>query len=330
MNLPHFQNLPQEPGSSVPKVFRTLAPYGDVYSSVAETVEIVTLPAWATVPNSVIARWPQGSLQQVSAELGFTHSESRPSELTAALKLEFRTGVLKSYLFLLGGPELDISFPFSKILGLENRSAGGPEAMLNMKIDPSSIKFISNHGVSDYKLMQDKFRSSLSHPGVDHVWSDGPGIYTRFRVSPSVCSNEPGVNATLYLEACILPGGAVWNPLTSEVRKILRRNSSYSIVLWSTELVWYSPDSKTGLITSPCLDMNGDSVECPLPTDAYVRFCVHMAIQDARKGGHLENGAQWTQYIEDPGKLTAVPYQIPPYKLVLNMNPNPTFRKPSS
>ena len=166
-------------GAKVRMDHAAAAPYDLKYMEVVETTEVVSLPVTAIIPSPLISRLPRGAVQALSASLGFTHTDSLPEQLTVATRLELRTGVLKSFQFFLGGKELVISFPFSQLMGLEERSAGPPTALVNMKINPSSITFLNNKAVTVYRPITEWFRTSLSTPGVDHVWGQKAGTYVR-------------------------------------------------------------------------------------------------------------------------------------------------------
>ena len=93
--------------------------------------------------------------------------------------LKFRAGTFKSFSLVLGGPAMGVSIPFSKLLGLEDRSAGGPGAQFSVSINPPDISFPPNRSVTTYQQITEMFRGSISHPGLDIDWNEGKGVYTR-------------------------------------------------------------------------------------------------------------------------------------------------------
>ena len=144
-----------------------------------KSVAVNPLPASMTIPTPVIASWPGGPEEQYAAELGWRYSDTIPKDITVSYLLDMRAGGMSAYHIVVGGEPKTATFPFSALLGLEERSAGSPSNMITITIDPSNIIFQKNKVVLRRGPLQDVFRGSLSHAGVVHDWKSGPGVYVR-------------------------------------------------------------------------------------------------------------------------------------------------------
>ena len=151
-----------------------------VYQDKSSTVEVNPLDMNRIIPMSVINSWPDGPVEFFASTIGFLHQPGQPKEATAAMLLKFRAGSFKSFSLVLGGSSMVVSVPFIKLLGLEDRSAGGPGAQFSVSINPPDIKFPPNRSVTSYQQITEGFKGSLSHPGLDIDWNEGKGVYTRY------------------------------------------------------------------------------------------------------------------------------------------------------
>ena len=150
-----------------------------VYHDKSTTVEVVPLDLNRVIPMPIINSWPDGPVEQFASTIGFHYQPGQPKDTTAAMLLKFRAGTFKSFSLVLGGPAMGVSIPFSKLLGLEDRSAGGPGAQFSVSINPPDISFPPNRSVTTYQQITEMFRGSISHPGLDIDWNEGKGVYTR-------------------------------------------------------------------------------------------------------------------------------------------------------
>ena len=150
-----------------------------VYQDKSTTVEVVPLDLNRVIPMPIINSWPDGPVEQFASTIGFHYQPGQPKDTTAAMLLKFRAGTFKSFSLVLGGPAMGVLIPFSKLLGLEDRSAGGPGAQFSVSINPPDISFPPNRSVTTYQQITEMFRGSISHPGLDIDWNEGKGVYTR-------------------------------------------------------------------------------------------------------------------------------------------------------
>ena len=132
------------------------------------------------IPAPVIKAFPSGAPEDMAASLGWRYGETMPSEIQAAYTLNMREGGLNKYSIILGGKPITASFPFSAFLGLEKRTAGSPNDVITCSVDPVNVIFMDNSSVSAWGPIAQVFRGSLSHAGVNHDWTAGPGVYTRY------------------------------------------------------------------------------------------------------------------------------------------------------
>ena len=79
----------------------------------------------------------------------------------------------------MGGPTKTATIAFSKLLGLDNRSAGSPDAVFSVSINPTDIQFPVSRSVTNFSPITEHFKGSLTHPGLDLEWGDGSGVYVR-------------------------------------------------------------------------------------------------------------------------------------------------------
>ena len=180
-----YINADNKSSSAAPLGYQVRIPMNPVawnamaYQERKDTVEVVTLPTSYTIPTPLIATWPSGPVELYASSIGFRYETTTPAVLTSALVLDLRPGSLKSFNLLVGGPVSTPTISFQKLLGLDGRTAGGPEAKFSVKIDPAEILFIPNRAVTEFMPISERFRGSLSSPGVAMNWSEGAGVYVR-------------------------------------------------------------------------------------------------------------------------------------------------------
>ena len=80
------------------------------------------------------------------------------------------------------GPALDVSFPMSSFLGLDNLPAGVPDSVIKVREETSNIKLRPGSNVSIWERLEDRFQGSLATPGTTINWMEGNPIYTRYVV----------------------------------------------------------------------------------------------------------------------------------------------------
>ena len=168
------------------------------------------LPSFA-LPAPVVQSWPGGGTEEYAARLGWRYSETAPEGFVTSYLLDMRKGGLAGFHIILGGKPIVAAFPFSKMFGLEGRTAGAPEDLISVTIDPANIIFAGNKMVSAWGPVLDVFRGSLSHAGVNHDWKSGPGVYVRYDTQPCFVKQK----LTLLLQ---VQGAAYPHPYQSRSR----------------------------------------------------------------------------------------------------------------
>jgi len=128
----------------------------------------------------VVQGFPSGAPEELAATLGWRYGETIPASIKAALILNIRDGGLGRFDIILGGKPVTATFPFSTLLGLESRNAGANTDTISCTIDPGDMTFVSNTTVTAWGPINKMFRGTLSHAGVNHDWTVGPGVYTRY------------------------------------------------------------------------------------------------------------------------------------------------------
>ena len=141
------------------------------YLQKEDSIEVITLPLQSTIPIPLITSMPSGPIE--------SFKPSTPAMMTAAMVLDLRPGALQSFNITTAGPEVTANIMFNKLLGMDERSSGGPEASFSVIISAASIVFLKNRAVTEYTPITDMFTGSLTHPGVAMDWKEGPGVYTR-------------------------------------------------------------------------------------------------------------------------------------------------------
>jgi hypothetical protein len=147
----------------------------------ANTAPVVHLPVSVVIPPPVVSSWPGGATEEFAAKLGWRYKDTIPSELTVAYIVDIKPIGMSAFHTVIGGAPTAASFPFSTFLGLEGRTAGSATDLLTVTVDPANITFAVNRMVSNWGPINDVFRGSLSHAGVEHNWQTGPGVYVRYR-----------------------------------------------------------------------------------------------------------------------------------------------------
>ena len=151
-----------------------------LYHERSVTVEVGAIPVSYTIPTPLIISLPPGPIESFASAIGFHYQPNMPKEPTAAMLLNIRSGKFMNFQLVLGGPAQTATVPFSKLLGLEKRSAGGPDSAFSVTINPTDIEFPVNRSVSTFGPITELFKGSLAHPGVDLNWGEGAGVYARY------------------------------------------------------------------------------------------------------------------------------------------------------
>ena len=173
------QSLTAKTGMAVRVPFSPQEIFSPVYLSTANSAPVAPLQPSMALPAPLVQSWPGGGTEEYAAKLGWRYTDTAPKQFIASYLLDMRNGGLAGFHVILGGKPSVAKFPFSRMLGLDDRTAGAAEDHISVTIDPANIVFEANKMVSPWGPIMDVFRGSLSHAGVDHDWQSGPGVYAR-------------------------------------------------------------------------------------------------------------------------------------------------------
>ena len=131
-------------------------PFDIKFAKLEETAEVVQLPPTAALPAQKVARLAVGGPEEQAANIGFTHPDCVPDTGTAAVWLAFgKDSTLSAFQLLYGGPELKVSFPFAKMLGMDGKVGARPDCVISATQAPSAIMFRRNSNVCPWSLLKD-------------------------------------------------------------------------------------------------------------------------------------------------------------------------------
>ena len=179
------QSLTAKTGMAVRVPFNPQELSTQGYLATANSAPVAPLLPAMALPAPLIQSWPGGGTEEFAARLGWRYTETAPDGFVASYLLDMRKGGLAGFHIILGGKPMVAGFPFSKMLGLEGRTAGAAEDLISITIDPANIIFEGNRLVSAWGPILDVFRGTISHAGVSHDWKSGPGVYVRYNIWPA-------------------------------------------------------------------------------------------------------------------------------------------------
>ena len=173
------QSLTAKAGMAVRVPFSPQEISTSVYLATANSAPVAPLQPAMALPTPLVQSWPGGGSEEYAARIGWRYTLTAPEQFVASYLLDMRKGGLAGFHVILGGKPIVVTFPFSKMLGLEDRTAGAAEDEISVSIDPANLVFEGNRMVTSWGPILDVFRGSLSHAGVVHDWKSGPGVYVR-------------------------------------------------------------------------------------------------------------------------------------------------------
>ena len=91
--------------------------------------------------------------------------------------------VPSTHKLLIGGPRIKFCFQFGRLCSHEDHNIKSPATEIQGSQEPSSIDFRRGSSVSDWSPIYEKFRDSLSSPGVEFKWASTPCIHIRWRLA---------------------------------------------------------------------------------------------------------------------------------------------------
>ena len=215
----------------------------------------------------------------IRAHLGYLDEVDAPIAAELALVLEFKSGVIKSYSFLLGGKASSQVVPLTSLEGCCKDLDGN--ANVTVAVDIASIQFGPERKATEWKKLDVMFKDSLSGP----VDLSNKCIYARWRVLESKPMNgEKQPALSLHLEA--LPLQEAFDK-SKDLRERYNSSANIAISLAAIPLKWRKPDSKKHLFTTPCvvvLDEGG-------VTDGSIRLGM-ASVRDVLRRGRSSVGPQ--------------------------------------
>ena len=153
-------------------------PYKLTSVSQQNGVTVVRMPAEKMLSTPKILSLLKLSVESFRIATGFAADDT--DDLTIAVWMETKNGLPRGHEFLVGGKSFFVKFPMEAFRGYDDKSSGTPKTEIRAKVHPSEIKFKAGSNVSEWQLIQDRFRESLSSPGANIDWSETAGVYTRY------------------------------------------------------------------------------------------------------------------------------------------------------
>ena len=285
----------------------------------ANSAPVDPLQVESSIPAPVVKSFNSGAPEEYAANLGWRYEDTIPAKIHLSYLLHIRDGGLHKFNIVTGGKAVKASFPFSALLGLEGRTAGSQADMISCTIDPANIHFDDNMMVSAWGPLSAVFRGSLSHAGVNHDWTTGPGVYARYRVIPTHDSTNPQAQPTLALEAAVLENGYTWAGLPTPIKTALSKSSSSAIRLWDMQVAWHKPIAPLHLPTKPGVNYCNPAV--PPISDFITRWSMAYIDNQGRKGGTISTKEGWSKYLSQPDPT--YPTTLAPFRLVVPFTNNP-------
>ena len=291
-------------------------------SSLENSTSVTWLPKQASLPVSRIAAMATGAVEEYVASLGFAEPENSPKEPTVALWMNFDRDGLAMHEYVIGGPDQAIKFPLSMFMGMAGREAGAPDTQLIMTQKLSDIVFKKNKHVTSWMLFSERFKDSLSAVGANINWTEGAGVYCRYKIAAHPFNTEPGCMAYLMLEGLVIPEGPVLESFSAGKKSVINSGAATSFGLWEVDLKWNAPLQREQLVTTPGLYMT-DVESSGYVTESNLRWALQHCIALTRRGAQFDNGSQLVPYLNEPKRVFGTQ---PPFKLVIWSQAEPVFQ----
>ena len=312
-------------------------------ASADSAVDIIILDSSHSIPSPRIQSMLTGTQEAFRVDLGFTDPDYAPTTTTLALWLEYKSGAPRSHEFLAGGklilirldyvqhfagPPIEIMFKMNVFHGNDGKTAGNAESVVTARETPNNIQFRAGSNVSDWELMEVRFRDSLSSPGATIEWGEGNAIYTRWRVEAGESNDpqHPEANPILALEGLVVKEGSRLDSLPPESKRLLKSGSSLTFLIWRTKAAWRLPSSRCHLVTTPGIYVVDDEV-FTAPTEHSMRWQLQSVLELSRRGDYMTDTMNWDEYIQSP--ISMGPRVLVPYCFVVPVSQEPNFSRPS-
>ena len=124
-----------------------------------------------------------GGIEEYGASIGF-RNDTRPKENVLAMWMSFGKEGFEMSEYVLDRPDMKVQFPLSVFKGTIGKEKGKSGMMVSMTEKVSDIVFKRSNHVSDWTLIEDRFRTSLDTDEASKIdWSKGNKAYVRWKVS---------------------------------------------------------------------------------------------------------------------------------------------------
>ena len=305
-----YQTLIMTPGSDMVSVstkgqlvpfvhvdlpFRAAADFSNASSPAGHTMDntapVEFLADDELLPEGFITSLPQGTREYFAIQANMRYTESGP--LRAAVHMELERGGVTTFNIIVGGQVILAKFPIKRFLNMEDRDNGSDEALVTLKIDPSAIAFPPGKTVTDWKPINTEFRELTISEGATIRW-DQRQVLSRFRLRANM--EEDGTSKpALMLEAIVLREGT-WQAVPEPKRKLLSRNQSSALLLWSQDCTWYSPMPEKRLPTVPGFMRR--SAEATLVGEYRLRWYLQAVLRRADYGKTVAQREEYSGYMD--------------------------------
>ena len=294
-------------------------PYRGVYVNVNKSIETYFIPATCRLSQLKIETLITGPPEDFRAQIGLTDDFRF---VTVAHWTSHLAGLPKKFEFLVGGPELQISFVAGMLQGLDGIKGIQPETILSMRQKTTSIKIKQGTHVSGWTPISQMFPDSLEVPGADADWAESDPLQVRWAVKANPDSNSSS-KLILALEG-IPCSQEELNKLKPASKGVISGGACSTFLLWQKEANWFAPSAEHMLNTMPGIHLK-DRKRDRTPTDLEIRLYLNYAKELSRRGKYL-SGEEWPVFWANPQKHA--PQTYVPLGVILeeqNSNPSPNI-----
>ena len=198
-----------------------------------------------------------------------------------------------AFSLVVGGGPINAKFEIKNFLHLEDRENGSDTAEVSVIINPTAIVFPPNRSVTDWTPIRKEFRELTIPEGATVRW-ETKQVLTRYRLRPNM-SADGSCKPVLMLEAIVLKEGT-WEAVPETKKKLLSRNQSSALRLWSMDCQLYSPMPDQRLPTVPgILRKTADTV---LPDEYRLRWYLQAVFRRADCGKSVELVEEYDAYFK--------------------------------
>ena len=187
--------------------------------------------------------------------------------------------------------------------------AGGPDTNITMRMKPADMVFKPSTMLTDWQLIQDMFRTSISaDSAID--WTEGPQIYSRWslRIANSFQMKEAGI----VLQVLILPEKMETHSPPDQ--QVFTSGMCMTMTVFEQEVNFFKPNLAQFLPTSPAVFIADADLQ-PLPNDEEIRANLYLFLLSSRDGVEASTSGQMQDWLKKPEAYVAT--DTPAIPLVL-------------